>query len=216
MMGMWMQITFSIYWDLEHMHASELKYFTEWGKYMTCFTCTLLVMGHIWFKPADPQSIELGLMWKLCSWFFTMTLWWDIIISFVFWSFLLPTTNFGEVFFGHPWGEFKLMTDHIFPLFFLSIDWMLNGITYEKTQIWPNLIPTTIYAFVNLTVVKVSGQPVYPGMTWDSFLSVLLVLIAFPCGIGLWFLLCWCTNKKITKILSKSDFENEEYTNTLV
>jgi len=204
MMGMWMQITFSLYWDLDHLHASELKYFTEWGKYMTCFTASILVFGHIWYKNVDPYSLELGMFWKWCSWLYTMTLWWDIIITFVFWSFLLPTTNFGEVFYGHPWGEFKLMTDHIFPLFFMSIDWFLNGISFEKNHVWVNAIPCTVYLFVNLTVVKVSGEPVYPGMTWNSFLSVILALFAYPFGIGLWFLLCWCSNKKITKVLRRN------------
>jgi len=99
---------------------------------MTTFTCTLLVIGHIWYRPTDPEAIELNMLWKVCSWFYTMTLWWDVIITIVFWGFLLPTTNFGEVFYGHPWGEFKLMTDHIFPLFFIGTDWFLNGISYEK------------------------------------------------------------------------------------
>jgi hypothetical protein len=132
MMALWMQMVFSWYWDLAHLHNSELKYFTEWGKYMTCFTFSLLVMGHIWYKPVDPKDTDPHMMWKYCSWFYTMTLWWDVIITLVFWTFLLPTTNFGEVFYGHPWGEYKLMTDHIYPLFFMLVDWTLNGISYEK------------------------------------------------------------------------------------
>lgn len=92
------------------------------------------------------------------------------------------------------------MTAHIYPLFFLGTDWFLNGISFEKTQIWPNLVPVTVYAFVNLTVVKESGEAVYPGMTWDSFLSVMLVVVCYPCGVGVWYLLSWCTNAKVRKI----------------
>ena len=132
MAGMWLQISFSLWWDIQHYGRLELYYFTEWGKWMTCFTMTLLVLGHIWYKPVDPEATELGMMWKWCSWFYTMTLWWDVIITIVFWSFLLPTTNFAEVFYGHPWGQFKIMTDHIFPLFFMLVDWFLNGISFEK------------------------------------------------------------------------------------
>ena len=143
--------------------------------------------------------------WKWCSWLFTMTLWWDIFISVVFWSFLLPTTNFAEAFYGHPWGEFKIMTDHIFPLFFMLVDWMLNGISFEKNHLWINLIPCTIYLLVNLTVVKLSGIVIYPGMTWDSFLSFLLALVAYPFAICLWYLLTWCTNKKINKFLRSNN-----------
>jgi hypothetical protein len=132
MTGMWMQMTFSWYWDADQMHESELQYFTEWGKYMTLFTFTLLVFGHIWFKDGvNPESIQLMEWWKWCSWIYPMCLWWETIITIVFWSFLLPTTNFGDVFAGHPWGEFKLMTDHIFPLFFLLCDWALNAFYFE-------------------------------------------------------------------------------------
>jgi hypothetical protein len=45
MTGVWMQMTFTWYWDLDQNHSSELKYFTEWGKYMTLFTMTLLVFA---------------------------------------------------------------------------------------------------------------------------------------------------------------------------
>jgi len=203
MAGMWMQMSFSLWWDLEHYHRLELYYFTEWGKWMTTFTITVLVLGHIWYKAEDPQDIKLGMWWKWCSWLYTMTLWWDIIITTVFWGFLLPTTNFGEVFYGHPWGEFKLMTDHIFPLFFMLVDWFLNAITFEKQHIWPNLIPMTLYALVNLTYVKVKGKVIYPGMTWDSFLSILLVLCGYPVGIGFWYLICWLTDKKLFRFLKK-------------
>lgn len=94
-LGIWMQMTFSWYWDLAHLHASELKYFTEWGKYMTLFTMTLLCMGSIWYKPGqDPYSTEPMMMWKWCSWIFTMCFWWETVITIVFWGFLLPHTAF--------------------------------------------------------------------------------------------------------------------------
>ena len=197
-------MTFTWYWDIDQSFSSELKYFTEWGKYMTLFTFNLLVMGHIWYEPEDASSVKLGMWWKWCSWFYALCFWWEIIITFVFWAFLLPTTNFGDVFAGHPWGEFKLMTDHIFPCFFLLVDWLLNGIVYEKNQLWPNLGPCIVYFFWNLIVVKISGDPVYPGMTWNSFLSVLLPIMAFPFAICLWYLLCWCTNKKLTRVLRRN------------
>ena len=90
----------------------------------------------------------------------------------------------------------------------MLIDWSLNGVSFEKNQVWVNLIPCTIYFFVNLIVVKASGQVIYPGMTWDSFWSVMLALSAFPIGIGIWFLLVWCSNKKITKFLRKATHED--------
>jgi hypothetical protein len=62
----------------------------------------------------------------------------------------------------------------------------------------------TIYTFCdNLVYTKVSGHPVYPGMTWNSVLSILLVVIAYPFGIGLWYAIVWCSNKKLRYALQK-------------
>ena len=67
----------------------------------------------------------------------------------------------------------------------------------------------TIYALVNLTYVEVTGKAVYPGMTWDSFLSILLVIAGYPIGIGLWYLICWLTDKKLFRFLKKSGLRAE-------
>jgi hypothetical protein len=140
-------------------------------------------------------------MWKFCSWIYTMCLWWEIIITVCFWGVLLPTTNFGEEFYGRPWGEFKLMTDHIFPLFFLLCDWILDGFYFEKSHIWPNLIPMTIYGIVNFSVVTATGVNVYPGLNWSNWLGWGLVVFAYPACIGIWLALCWCSNKKLHRVV---------------
>ena len=205
-----MQIAWSLYFDLETYHHSELKYFTEWGKYMTTFTFVLLCLGHAWtnsqklplkeYQQQASTSENLGWWWKIVSWFFTMTLWWDVIITIVFWLFLLPTTDFGSDFEGHHWGEFKLLTDHIFPLFYMTIDWCLNGIGYQKQHFWVNIIFVTVYALINMTIVLSTGNVVYPGLTWTTWLSWLLVILGYPAGFGLWHFLVWCTDKKLLRM----------------
>ena len=57
---------------------------------------------------------------------------------------------------------------------------------------------------MNLTYVKVTDTIIYPGITWDSFLAVLIVILGYVVSIGLWYLLAWCTEKKLTKLLRKS------------
>lgn len=59
------------------------------------------------------------------------------------------------------------------------------------------------YGLVNLTIVKVTGFIIYPGMTWNSFLSYLLAFSAVPASIALWYFLAWCTNKKTLRFLKK-------------
>ena len=112
---------------------------------------------------------------------------------------MIPITNFHEAFEGHRWQEFKLMSDHIWPLFFCLIDWSLNGFVYEKQQLWPSLTIIVIYGLFNLTLVETTGHVIYPGMTWDSFLAWLEALIVMPVGILLWYLIYWATNWKIRK-----------------
>jgi hypothetical protein len=168
---------------------------------MTTIVYILLVLSHIWTEKSDPNDKSLFMWWKVCSYLWTMVYWWDWIISIVFWSFLLPTTDFGDAFYGKPWGEAKLMCDHIFPLFFCIGDWFLNGIVFEKHHLLSQMPVLAIYGVWNLSWVEYTGNPVYPGITWDSFLSVLLALCAFPFSILLWFLIYWCTNYKLNKFL---------------
>ena len=172
---------------------------------MTTFISTLLVLAHIWSpREVDAKDTTLMMWWKWCSYLWTMILWWNIIITSVFWCFLLPTTDFGNVG-GHPYGAAKLCLDHIIPVTITVIDWFLNPIVFEKQQIWAQLPIIIIYACVNLTIVKTTGYIIYPGVTWDSFLSWSAAVFGIPVVIGVWYLLAWCTTKKTVKFLRKGD-----------
>lgn len=56
---------------------------------------------------------------------------------------------------------------------------------------------------VNLTVVKTTGHIIYPGMTWNSLVSWLLVIVALPSTGLFWLLISWCTYKKTICCLKK-------------
>lgn len=163
---------------------------------MTTFIYTILVLAHIWSSwDVDPEDVSLMMWWKWCSYLWTMILWWNIIITLVFWSFLLPSTDFGNVG-GHPWGTAKLCLDHIIPVTVTLIDWYLNPFVYERQHIWAQLPIIFIYACCNLTIVKTTGYIIYPGVTWNSVLTWAGAVIAFPVIIVLWYFLAWCTEKK--------------------
>lgn len=93
------------------------------------------------------------------------------------------------------------------PITITLIDWSLNAIVYDKQHILTQLPVFFIYGMVNLTIVKITGFVIYPGVTWDSWLSWLLALSAFPASILLWYFLAWCTNKKTLRLL-KNNIEN--------
>ena len=50
-----------------------------------------------------------------------------------------------------------------------------------------------------MVVTLVSGTPIYPGLNWTSVLSWALIILGYPAGIGIWYLLVWCTNKKVAR-----------------
>lgn len=69
-----------------------------------------------------------------------------------------------------------------------------------------------------MTIVLSTGEVVYPGLTWTTWLSWVLVVLGYPAGFGLWHLLVWCTNKKLIRLQKQrgeltqvvSHFEQEE------
>ena len=152
-----------------------------------------MVAGHIWTDKSDPQDPSLFKWWKVCSYLWTMVYWWNWIISVVFWSFLLPTTDFADDFDGTPWGEANLLCDHILPLFFCMVDWFLNGIVFEKHHLATQLPIIFVYGMWNLIFCKITNSIIYPGMTWDSFSSVILALGCLPLAALFWMLIYWCT-----------------------
>ena len=88
--------------------------------------------------------------------------------------------------------------DHICPLGYLTIDWLLSGIRYEKTTISLNMIVVGLYGVLNITFTKVTGKPVYPPLiTWDSPLSWTVGLGLIPLFAGVYYLEYWFTNKKM-------------------
>ena len=91
--------------------------------------------------------------------------------------------------------------DHICPLGYVTIDWILNSMKYESTLIWINLGVALLYGIVNIIVTKVSGEPVYPPfITWDSFLSWMIGVAILPFFALIFYLEYWATNWKISKI----------------
>ena len=96
--------------------------------------------------------------------------------------------------------------DHICPLGYVTIDWFLNGMQYEKTTIIPNMVVVTLYGILNITFTKVTGKPVYPPfITWDSPLSWTVGLSLIPLFAGVFYLELWFTNIKMRMVQEKQE-----------
>jgi len=77
---------------------------------------------------------------------------------------------------------------------------------FEQRFIWLNLILALVYGAVNLTVTKVSGEPIYPPfITWDTPLHWFIGLMLIP-----WFALYFYIEFFLTQAKLKvlPDFKN--------
>ena len=103
----------------------------------------------------------------------------------------------------------KETLDHSMPLILLTIDWRLNSIGFEYSQILTNILATMVYGLINYLYVTLKGEIIYPILTWDSVTADLLALALIPIICILNWLLILCTNYKISKI-DKSLWEGNE------
>ena len=103
----------------------------------------------------------------------------------------------------------KETLDHSMPLILLTIDWRLNSIGFEYSQILTNILATMVYGLINYLYVTLKGEIIYPILTWDSVTADLLALALIPIICLLNWLLILCTNYKISKI-DKSLWEGNE------
>jgi hypothetical protein len=128
-----------------------------------------------------------------------MALLWQVIITVCFWGFIVPTGNFIE-YTGTTNHIIKYSMDHSVPFILLCVEWCLNSIGFEYSQILINLAVFLVYGVINYFYVTISGEIIYPILTWDSLGSYLAALGLIPAIAIINLLLILCTNYKISKI----------------
>ena len=105
-------------------------------------------------------------------------------------------------------SQVKFVLDHTMPFIYTLIDWFLNSIGAQWSHILPNMLVMLAYAIVNCVYCTVTGDDIYPVLTWDSTQAWLVALGLIPAFIILQALLIWCTNFKLSKI-NKEKWETE-------
>jgi len=111
----------------------------------------------------------------------------------------VPTGNFAS-YTGTTNHIIKYSADHSIPCILLCIDWVLNSIGFEYSQILLNLCIFLVYGVINYLYVTISGEPIYPILTWDSLQAYLIALALIPTIALLNLALILLTNYKISKI----------------
>ena len=97
----------------------------------------------------------------------------EFIICVVFWSLIYPFEDFS----GSTISVLRTYMDHIAPVSMLLIDYILNLMIFNPRHVYIQLIIMVVYMIVNCIVTLETGSPVYSILTWQDWLTVILV----PC-----------------------------------
>jgi len=129
-----------------------------------------------------------------------MTFEWNFVITVINWAVLVPLEGVTYNTQIRHWLE---VMDHVCPFVYVTIDWALCRIQYEKTSIGINMIIVAIYGLVNIAYTKLTGTAVYPPvLTFDSPLSWTVGFCFLPLFAAVFYFEYWLTTIKMRKINS--------------
>ena len=96
---LWVQLLIDTYMGCYYFKkvCFEFQYFTIWGQHMSTYTYTLLVLAYLYApRDEDENSVNLLMWWKWCAYLWTMSLWWNVVITIGFWLFFYPFSAFSD------------------------------------------------------------------------------------------------------------------------
>ena len=130
---------------------------------------------------------------------FQLCFFWNMVITALYWGFVLPNGGSGE-FTSSEYEKILFDLEHTIPFLLTFIDWCLNSIGAQWSQIWLNTGLSVLYGLVNFLYVKITGETIYPVLTWDGLTAYLVALALIPGFILVQILLIVCTNYKLRKV----------------
>jgi hypothetical protein len=137
------------------------------------------------------------MLWKWHIVIFEIALVCELIISPYFWLLLWPSVYNSGRSTLFIWTQSLV---HSVPLIILLTDFIiLNWVPILLRHYCAVFFVTISYMIVNVTVTKVQGHAVYPGMTWDSLAGFVLPLVVAVASYGLFWVMTKCSNVKDKK-----------------
>ncbi len=110
-----------------------------------------------------------------------MALTFEIVITIVFWTFLFNPDQPVSL------AYYYTRLVHSTPLLLLLLEFMANRFLFRLEQLPILLIPGVAYIVVNYGYTKITGNPVYKILTWDSATSYYMAG-----GISLLYIIGFC------------------------
>jgi hypothetical protein len=127
-----------------------------------------------------------------------MTWEWNFVISLINWAVLYPLEGVTYNTKIRHWLE---VMDHVCPLVYVTIDWALCRMQYERSSIGINMIIVALYGLVNIAYTKITGTAVYPPvLNFDYALSWSIGFAFVPLFASVFYLEYWLTTLKMKRI----------------
>ena len=180
----------NMYGTYMHEGIPTFKFLTSWGAYFVMFSFIFIYIATI-DQIEHPRKIE---GWRFTLWRVTIILMEisvtvQTLIVLIFWSLLY-----------HPHQPITL--NYIYTHLIHSLPYIFILIEFYKCQwvfrwshiifVWAFMI---FYLFLNLAVTVYTGKPVYPIMTWNDMLTV-VIIISFSVLIILFFYIFYTIAEK--------------------
>jgi len=131
---------------------------------------------------------------------------------FVFWAVVAPA--FFPVI-PELWYRIGLALAHVLPLTFSLVHYYLNDNTMFIGDWWHTALVGTIYCAFNWMFTETSGEPVYPFLPWENFMSVFWCAFCTFVGIGCYWMTIMLTNKQRNRPMCSSRAEIASYSQEL-
>ena len=128
-------------------------------------------------------------LWKLAVFLFETSLTFEVIITIFFWAVLFPDQDTA-------FDPFDFI-DHIAPFLILVIEYSMNRIPFSMRHMPLSLALLLVYGIVNMCYSLVTGDPVYPVLTWLDVESYVIAVILLAFEAFLYWLFVKLTDFKI-------------------
>ena len=171
-----------------------VRFFTQWGMFTTTITAILAIFNE---APASRRN-KYGCfqVWKWHTFFFQVSLLFELIITPFFWLLLFRSLPPKSWFLGSL-GE---TADHSLPLFCLLVEYLFCGCSPFVRRQFPFVVLIAVcYLSINLTY-SLKDRPPYAIMSWKGVVGIIVPIGTIVFGFMVLFAMEWVTKKKLRRL----------------
>lgn len=184
------------------------KAFTIWSLTLTSISFGLMLSNT--FANSNNETQSSKFLWKISLLVFTIILTAEVIVTVVFWALLYSKENDPGHIFDNV-DRFNLRSFHILPLLYLVIDFLTNNwiLVYSHSIFIVAYI--LIYGIFNFAWVMISGNYIYPILTWKDVLTYLYAFGIVIAVLLIHIFMTWLSRKLHSPVVHRTATLNSQY-----